>query len=291
MPVLPVEPVATPRPQHIRLVVDHRRGQGSADRQQPGAGDRRERVRALLEKVAECTDPQELKALRDQVVLECRGVASAVAARYRGRGVDRNDLEQLANLGLVKAVRRWQPGRSEDFLQFAVPTIAGEIKRYFRDHSAAVRPPRRIQELRAALTSSEDERPVGSADDDGHAADGRSDDARRAEELGVSEAAIREAREAVRLCRPISLDAQSGWGCPIADTWGSEDERITQIEDRMTVQVLMRSLSPREREIVRMRFVEGMSQARIGECIGVSQMQVSRLLRSITSKLYQELAS
>ena len=94
-------------------------------------------------------------AFRKSVVTEYLPVARSLASRYSGRGVERADLEQLAFLGLVKAVRRWEPGRSEDFLQFAVPTIVGEIKRYFRDHSWLVRPPRRIQELRAAITEAE----------------------------------------------------------------------------------------------------------------------------------------
>ena len=118
-------------------------------------GARAERVRGLLEHTAECTDPAEQQRYRRMVVTEYLPVAKSLASRYSGRGVERCDLEQLAFLGLVKAVRRWQPGRSEDFLQFAVPTIVGEIKRYFRDHSWLVRPPRRIQELRAAISEAE----------------------------------------------------------------------------------------------------------------------------------------
>ena len=114
-------------------------------------GVRAQRVRELLERTAACTEPVEQQRLRRLVVTEYLPVARSLASRYSGRGVERNDLEQLAFLGLVKAVRRWEPGRSEDFLQFAVPTIVGEIKRYFRDHSWLVRPPRRIQELRAAI--------------------------------------------------------------------------------------------------------------------------------------------
>ncbi len=211
------------------------------------------------------------------MVTEYLPVARSLASRYSGRGVERCDLEQLAFLGLVKAVRRWEPGRSEDFLQFAVPTVVGEIKRYFRDHSWLVRPPRRIQELRAAINDAE--QTFRHADGSGPT------EAEIATTTGVSTKEIGEARAAAACCRPRSLDEVQGAGLALALGWGEEDPELRRVEDRITVQRLLATLTDREREVVRMRFGNGWSQSRIGAELGVSQMQVSRWLRTIAEKL------
>src|SRR6476469_2723493 len=227
-------------------------------------GDRATRVRHLLERTATCADPAELRRCREQLVTEYLPVARSLAGRYAGRGVERSDLEQLACLGLIKAVQRWRPGRSDDFLQFAVPTIVGEIKRYFRDHSWLVRPPRRIQELRAAITEAEQtyRHTYGSAPSDRELAT----------LTGASPEDIGEARASAACCRPRSLDEGQGLGLAMALGWGDEDPELRRVEDRVTVQRLLATLTDREREVVRMRFSEGWSQARIGTEIGVSQM-------------------
>ncbi len=238
--------------------------------------DRSARVAALLAEMIDCQDPARRRRLQSAVVVEHMGVARSIASRYRGRGVERGDLEQLACLGLVKAVSRWLPGLSDDFLQFAVPTISGEIKRYFRDHSWLVRPPRRIQELRAAINVAERD-----FQDSGEL---RPTDRLVGQKLGVREADIREARAAAGLCRPPSLDSDSGAGLFIAQQWSGEDS-TTAVDDRMSLDVVLDKLTERERKVVSMRFSEGLSQARIGEVIGVSQMQVSRILRDVLNKL------
>ncbi len=254
-----------------------RRPAGSPTIASAPTGDRAQRVRELLERSAECTDPVEQQRYRRSVVTEYLPVARSLASRYSGRGVERADLEQLAFLGLVKAVRRWQPGRSEDFLQFAVPTIVGEIKRYFRDHSWLVRPPRRIQELRAAIN--EAEQTYRHSDGTGPS------ESELASVTGVSSRDIGEARAAAACCRPRSLDEGQGVGLALALGWGDEDPELRRVEDRVTVQRLLATLTEREREVVRMRFENGWSQSRIGSEIGVSQMQVSRWLRTIADKL------
>jgi RNA polymerase sigma-B factor len=241
------------------------------------SGDRAVRVRELLEETAACTDPVRQQDLRRKVVTEYLPVARSLASRYAGRGVERCDLEQLAFLGLVKAVRRWQPGRSEDFLQFAVPTIVGEIKRYFRDHSWLVRPPRRIQELRAAINDAEQN--VRHNDGTGPTED------EIAAATGVSTREIGEARAAATYCRPRSLDEGQGLGLALSLGWGEEDPELRRVEDRITIARLLATLTEREREVVQMRFGKGWSQSRIGAEIGVSQMQVSRWLRTIADKL------
>ncbi len=240
------------------------------------APDRSARVAALLTAMVKCQDPRERKRLQSAVVVEHLSVAKSIASRYRGRGVERGDLEQLAYLGLVKAASRWQPGMSDDFLQFAVPTISGEIKRYFRDHSWLVRPPRRIQELRAAISVAERD-----FQDSGEL---RPSDTLVGHRLGVGEVDIREARAAAGLCRPPSLDSESGAGLFIAQQW-SGDDCMGAVDDRLALEVVLMTLTPRERTVVGMRFNDGLSQARIGELIGVSQMQVSRILRDVVGKL------
>jgi RNA polymerase sigma-B factor len=246
---------------------------GRAQSREP---DRSARVAALLSEMIDCQDPARRRRLQSAVVVEHMGVARSIASRYRGRGVERGDLEQLACLGLVKAVSRWLPGLSDDFLQFAVPTISGEIKRYFRDHSWLVRPPRRIQELRAAINVAERD-----FQDSGEL---RPTDRLVSQRLGVRESDIREARAAAGLCRPPSLDSDSGAGLFIAQQWSGEDT-TTAVDDRMSLDVVLDKLTQRERRVVSMRFSEGLSQARIGEVIGVSQMQVSRILRDVLNKL------
>jgi RNA polymerase sigma-B factor len=233
-------------------------------------------VAALLAEMAACEDPVRRKRLESAVVVEHLNVAKSIASRYRGRGVERGDLEQLAYLGLVKAVSRWLPGLSDDFLQFAVPTISGEIKRYFRDHSWLVRPPRRVQELRSAISVAER--------DFQESGELRPTDAMVSKQLGVRDVDVREARAAAGLCRPPSIDSDSGAGLFIAQQWSGSD-CMAAVDDRMSLEVVLSSLTERERTVVGMRFNDGMSQARIGEAIGVSQMQVSRILRDVVGKL------
>jgi RNA polymerase sigma-B factor len=240
-------------------------------------------MRDLLNGLSECSDETERLRRRRAVVTTYLPVAWSLAARYSGRGVDRSDLRQLACLGLVKAVNRWVPGRSEDFLQFAVPTIVGEIKRYFRDHLALVRPPRRVSELRAGIEQ------VREQYWERH---GRyPTEAEIARLIGASPEAVAEARASTLLCHPRSTDEPHGGDSTIADSFGSEDQALGRAEDRLTTQRLLMTLTPNERAIVRMRFEEGWSQSRIGAELGVSQMQVSRTLRSITQKLHRALVA
>jgi RNA polymerase sigma-B factor len=234
-------------------------------------------LRQILDDMSECSDPVERQRRRRSVIMEYLPVARSIAARYSGRGVERSDLDQLAFVGLIKAVRRWLPGRSEDFLQFAVPTIVGEIKRYFRDQSWTVRPPRRVQELRAGINEAEQVywQKHGS----------RPSDADLAAELDVGPRDVAEARGATALCRPPSLDEVHGSGWTLAQTCGTHDPELSKVEDRVAVARLLATLTERERQVVQMRFGNGWSQSRIGREIGVSQMQVSRWLRAIAIKL------
>lgn len=239
--------------------------------------ERAAQCRELLTEAVGCADPVRAQRLRGQVAQAYLPAAKSIARRYTGRGVDRADLEQLASIGLVKATNRWRPGLSDDFLQFAVPTMVGEIKRYFRDHSFTVRPTRRVQELRALIREAQTDHWQQ------HGSNPSDQDLATATGADLTE--IREARAAMAVCRPPSLDEPQITGVLISDTHGEIDPRITDFENRVMVARLLQSLTERERRVVQLRFELQWSQSRIGQEMGVSQMQVSRWLRAITAKL------
>lgn len=249
----------------------------------PGAAPSRTTGRSakigrLLSQLSSAGDPSRRRQLRAAVVLAGLPIARSVASRYRGRGVEHADLDQVAALGLVKAVRRWKPGLSDDFLQFAVPTIVGEIKRYFRDHWWTVRPPRRLQETSAAMAQFEQD----------HRGDsGRGPEEHQiANELGVDVATVRAATQVRQRALPASLEAMADADNARLDrALATEDADFRRVEDQMALQTILKTLTERERLVVQLRFFRSWSQAKIGESIGVSQMQVSRILRNVYSKL------
>jgi len=235
------------------------------------------KVSGLLAQLADCTDSTERERLQSDVAVATLPVARSIASRYRGRGVDIGDLEQIAALGLVKAVRRWKPGLSDDFLQYAVPTITGEIKRYFRDCWWTVRPPRRLQEARAAL---------GQAEQDLRQRTGREpDDLMLAHELDLDLRTVRQAKTVRQCARPTSLEDPATDNGRIDRALVTDDQELRRVEDRIAVRSLLATLGDRDRTVVDLRYFRGWSQARIGDHIGVSQMQVSRILRDICSRL------
>lgn len=242
------------------------------------ASERSEAVRGLLADLECCTEAARSEHLRQQVVLLTLPVARSIASRYRNRGVDIGDLEQIAALGLMKAVRRWQPGLSEDFLQYAVPTITGEIKRFFRDRWWTVRPPRRLQEARAALVQAEQvlRQRTGA----------EPDDAALAVEMGSDVETVREAKQVRQSARPASLEDPASDNGVIDRAVAGEDAALQRAEERIDVQRMLQELPERDRKVIELRFFKNWSQSRIGEQIGVSQMQVSRILRDITRRLH-----
>lgn len=235
----------------------------------------------LIAAAHEATGP-ERDDLIQQVVLTNAGVARSIARRYARRGVSLDDLEQVAYTALVRAAQKFNPEASDDFLTFAVPTIRGEIKRWFRDHGWVVRPPRSLQELQAAAVRVRDEASVSGTE---------LRSAQIAEVLGVTEREIDEAL-AIRGCfTPTSLDAATdsseaaGEGASIGDLLPSYDGDLAAIEVRLMLEQALANLTPRERLIVRLRFNEDMNQREIGEIIGVTQMQVSRILSKVLRRL------
>jgi RNA polymerase sigma-B factor len=251
----------------------------------PGTrAERSQRTRELLLEARETADEARRLELLDEVVLLNRGVAEAVAARYRGRGVASEDLEQAAYEGLVKAVHKFDPSVRPDLLTYAVPTIRGEVQRWFRDQSWMVRPPRRIQELQWKISRSIDHlsqelgRPPS--------------DAELSRDIGCSIEELGEAVQGFGCFQPPSLDLPVGASAtPMGELIGTGDDRETDlVEAREALAPLLQKLSERDQRILYLRFIEDQSQSEIGEVLGVTQMQVSRLLERIFRNMRAGLA-
>jgi RNA polymerase sigma-B factor len=212
------------------------------------------------------------KSVRDELVLEYRDLARSLARRYRGRGEPVDDLEQVALLGLVKAVERFDPERGIAFPNFAVPTIQGELKRHFRSQWI-VRVPRSLQERVLDL---------GRAIDELTNVHGRSPTlSELAAVMGDSEEVLLEAMEARLAYSAVALEPPdtSGSGDSSNTALGREDSQLGAVERDLLVNALLRRLGPREQLIIRLRFFEEMTQSEIAARVGLSQMQVSRLIR------------
>jgi RNA polymerase sigma-B factor len=236
-------------------------------------------------------DPEERAALfveyrrtqdrrqRDRLIEMNIGLAEAVSRRFGGRGERHDDLLQVALVGLLKSVERFDPERGLAFSSFATPTIEGELKRHFRDKRWAVRVPRRLQELMleanqavATLT----QRCGRSPTIDEIAA-----------ETHLSSEDVLEALEAGRaiVASPIESDDRENGTGGVIDRHGSVDHGMEVVEQRMIVSQLLDSLPPRERDIVVLRFYDGLTQSEIADRFGVSQMQVSRILARTLDRL------
>jgi RNA polymerase sigma-B factor len=217
--------------------------------------------------------------LRNELVEEHVRLADFLARRFAHRGESADDLRQVALIGLLKAVERFEPERGLQFSSFATPTIIGELKRHFRDRGWAVRIPRRLQELHLEI-----ERTVGTLSQELGRVPQVTEIAERA---GVSDEDVLESMEAGGLYRLASIDGQPGdenggsaGGLPL----GTDDTELEAVEDRVEVTGLLASLPARERTIIYLRFFEGLTQTEIAEQVGISQMHVSRLLsRSLQS--------
>ena len=221
------------------------------------------------------------RAVRDALVEQFMPLAGQVARRYLRAKPAHDDLYQVACLGLVKAVDRFDPDRGFSFATYAVPTMVGEIKRYFRDHGWAVRVPRSLQEHVLAVTQ---------------ATNAVSDRTNRsptvgelAEQAQLSVEETLEALEASSAFDALSLDAPTAAAdqesAPMAETVGREDAGYELVEDASSVAKALRGLPERERQILHLRFQRDMTQSEIAERIGVSQMQVSRLIRASLDQL------
>ncbi|HZX04019.1 SigB/SigF/SigG family RNA polymerase sigma factor [Kribbella sp.] len=241
-------------------------------------------TRELMERRAASTEEDERQELLEQVVELNLEMAQGIARRFRGRGAEADDLEQVAYLGLVKAAHHYRLDADTPFIGFAIPTIRGEVKRYFRDCAWTVRIPRRLQEMQGTIASKlpELEQELNR----------EPTPAELAEHLEVEVTEVEQALAAkgcfnvLSLDRPAEADAELTLADVVAD---DDDASIDQLETVEMLEPVLADLGERDRRILHLRFVEGWTQSEIGADIGVSQMQVSRVLRRILDELRDKL--
>ncbi len=226
----------------------------------------------------------EFQRQRDSIVERCLPLADHIARRFDGRGEPHDDLVQVARVGLVNAVIRFNVDAGSDFVSFAVPTIMGEVRRHFRDNSWSVKVPRRLKELHLQLgaATAELSQRLGRAPTP----------TELAELLDMDRDEVVEGLVAGSSYNTLSIDS-GGSGSEdapaIADTLGDVDATLDQIENREALRPLLESLPDRERAVVVLRFFESLTQTQIAERIGVSQMHVSRLLARALTRLRDQL--
>lgn len=245
----------------------------------------RDRARAMLVELGSLApDDPKRAALRDALVELHLPLVEHLARRFRNRGEPLDDLVQVATIGLIKSVDRFEVDRGVEFSTYATPTIVGEIKRHFRDRGWAVRVPRRLQELRLHLSTATAElsQQLGRAPTV----------AELAERLGRSEEEVLEGLESANAYSTLSLDVPEqgeGDSPAVVDSLGGEDEALEGVEYRESLKPLLERLPPREKRILMLRFFGGMTQSQIATELGISQMHVSRLLARTLAKLRADL--
>ncbi|HET6507601.1 MAG TPA: SigB/SigF/SigG family RNA polymerase sigma factor [Baekduia sp.] len=234
-------------------------------------------VRALLRRWHTQGD----RAARDEVAARMLPLARSLARRYANKGEPLDDLEQVACVGLIKAIDRFDLSREVRFATYAVPTIAGELKRHFRDRGWMMRVPREIQELSGKIGAAR-ERLV-------HDLARSPTVAELARATGADEERVMEALAAAEAYRTLSLDQPFQDGTGPLEAIGDDDHGFERAEARAMLADGLEELAPREREIVRLRYYEGLTQREIAEHIGISQMHVSRLIRRTVQQLRERI--
>ncbi|MDT0380122.1 SigB/SigF/SigG family RNA polymerase sigma factor [Streptomyces sp. DSM 42041] len=240
---------------------------------------------AAFRRMRELADGPERDEIRQRVVTAWMPMAHRLARRFRNRGEALEDLQQVADLGLFKAVTRYDPDRGHAFESFAVPTVVGEIKRHFRDHMWDLHVPRRVQELRNKVRTSRRELALATegpaptvAEIAGHS--------------GLSEEEVLVGMEALESYRTLSLDAElpgSDDGYALVDTLGDSEPGFDLVLYREAVKPELERLPERERRILYLRFFQDMTQSRIAEQLGISQMHVSRLISRSCHRIHDHL--
>jgi RNA polymerase sigma-B factor len=245
--------------------------------------ERQALTEALLASCARCPSLPERRRLQQKAVLINLVLADRIAVRYAGRGVDWDDLVQVARVGLLKAVVGYHAGKGAGFGAYASPTIAGEIKRYFRDYGWMVRPPRHLQEMHSQLHLIEPD-----LQQQLHRSPSAGELARA---LGVEPGELSDALMAAGGYTPLSLDAptHADSGVSLGDGLPDDSDPYTEVERAEWLRPALARLTDRERRIIRLRFVDGLTQVQIGRHLGVSQMQVSRLLAGVLGRLRDDL--
>jgi RNA polymerase sigma-B factor len=242
----------------------------------------REELRALHRRYKDTKDPAERDRIRAQLVDAYHDFVYFLARKFQNRGEPLDDIVQVGYLGLIKAIERFDPDLGFEFTTFATLTVAGEIKRHFRDKGTAIRFPRRLQELHQSVVRVNEEMKNQL---------GREPTVSEvAERLGVPPEDVTEAMEMGPAYMPLSLDQPVGTadgqeGRAIAEQIGTADPELDRVEMRDLLDRAMVHLTPRERAIMAMRFYEQMSQSEIARRLGISQMHVSRLQRAALEQL------
>ena len=213
--------------------------------------------------------------VRDQLIVSHLNLVRFLASKFKNRGEPLDDLIQVGTIGLIKAIDRFDPSRGLEFTTYATPTILGEIKRHFRDKGWSVRVPRRLQELSAKVNQANDELTNELS---------RSPSVEEiAKRVGASVDDVLEAMESSSAYSSVPLEgggsSDDDDAPSVIDHYATEDEDLAASDDRIVLEDAIRDFSPREKDVIRMRFFEGMTQVEIAERLGISQVQVSRLLR------------
>lgn len=243
----------------------------------------KQKTKELFKRYKETGDEQ----AREQLVLAHLNLARFLASKFKNRGESLDDLVQVATIGLIKAIDRFDISRGLEFTTFATPTIMGEIKRHFRDKGWSVRVPRRLQELSAKVTQVSDKlteklQRSPSVDE-------------IAQVLGVSVDEVLEAMESAHAYTSVSLDVPQGddddgtQSSTVIDKYALVDEDLESSDDRIVLEQAIKDFSEREQQIIRMRFLEGFTQVEIAQKLQISQVQVSRLLRKTLQKFQEKL--
>lgn len=222
---------------------------------------------------------------REQLVMSHLNLVRFLANKFKNRGEPLDDLVQVGYLGLLKAIDRFDPDRGLEFTTYATPTILGEIKRHFRDKGWSVRVPRRLQELSAKVNQATDTLTTQFQ---------RSPTIQEiADYLDASVDEVLEAMESSSAYSSVPLEgtgsSESDDAPSVIDRYGSEDNELAFTDDRLVIEEALKGFSPREREVIELRFLKGMTQIEIAEQLGISQVQVSRLLRRTLKKIQDKI--
>jgi RNA polymerase sigma-B factor len=231
-------------------------------------------------------DDPDRQQLREQLISGYLPLAERLARRFAGRGEPLEDLVQVASVGLIHAVDRFEPERGADFLSFAVPTITGELRRYFRDHGWSMRVPRRLKDLHLAIRNTQAEltQQLGRAPRPSEIAD----------RLELSTAKVIEGLQAAETYTSASLDEpldRPNGAATLGESLGDLDGELDLIDDRETLRLVLAQLTPRDRTILTLRFFRGLTQTQIAEQIGLSQMHVSRVLRQTLTLIHEQITN
>lgn len=248
--------------------------------QRPADTRRKSETHRLFLEAQAAATPAERERIHEEIVLVNIDFARSLARRFRNRGVPLEDLEQVALLTLVRVVPKFDPSKDRDFLAYAVPSIRGDLKRYFRDHAWTVRPPRRVQEIQLEV-----QRAHARARETGEATSAEA----IALDLDLKPGDVQEALMAAGCFQPLSLDtpfSSEPGATPLGEMLPASDEEAREAaEARVLLEPLLRELGDRDRRIIHLRFTEGRTQQEIADELGVTQMQVSRLLSRILRQL------